>query len=479
MLDVAIEGGLVVIPDGPMNADIGIQGERIVLVAAPGNLPSAHTMVSASGKIVTPGGIDPHVHCNLSVESPEGGEPAVSAGSDVVGRAAVCGGTTTIIDFIWVEPGESLTASIERQNRVWKGNCPCDYSFHLVLRGEIADVSLAEVPEVITGGFPSFKIFITNVFPHAPIGGVPLKADFGSVRDLFDLTVKHGALTVVHAEDDDLVMHMYRRLARENRMSYVNMAEVHSSLSEDLSFRRVIRLAELTGSAPIYFMHTSAATGVDAIAEARSRGLAVYGETLHQYALRTVDNYREPDGMKYHTYPSLKTAADTARLWSGVGSKDISTFATDEQCTPYQVKVAGKRVDDVVGGNAGIEPRMAIVYTEVVSKRNLGLQRFTEVTSTNAAKLFGMFPKKGAIAVGSDADLCVLDPNDKRNIVASELHESDYTPWEGWQVDAWPVLTLVRGKVVYQDGQFKGDVRDGQLVFRKLSSSIGNGSRFV
>jgi dihydropyrimidinase len=272
---------------------------------------------------------------------------------------------------------------------------------------------------------------------------------------------------------------MYRRLAEDDRMEYTNMPEVHSSLSEDLSFRRVIRLAEKVGGSPIYIMHVSAATGVEAIAEARAKGLPVFGETLHQYALKTQDNYFEHDGMKYHTYPSLKQKEDTERLWRAVGEKDISTFATDEQCTSYEVKTQGHRVDDVVGGSTGIEPRMAILYSEIVDKRGFGLQRFAEATATNAAKIFGLFPKKGAIQVGCDADLVAMETGIERTITAADLHESDYTPWEGWKVTAWPVLTTLRGNVVASNGNFVGDPNGGQRVPRRLSELIRTGNRYV
>lgn len=479
MLDNSLVGSLVVTPTESRLLDIGILDGKIAMLAERGGLPEAVNVFDVTGRTVVPGGIDPHVHCDLAIEDPGGGPPAVSAGPDVVSRAALIGGTTSLVDFVWKEQIESIAAAVDRVNARWQGVCASDYSFHIVLRGIVGRQTLAELPAAIAAGYPSFKVFTTNVFPHDPIGGVPLKIDFGSLKEVLEINLIHGGIASVHSEDEELVQHMYRRLAEDDRMEYVNMPEVHSSLSEDLSFRRVIRLAEQVGGSPIYLMHVSAATGVEAIAEARAKGLPVFGETLHQYALHTQDDYHEADGMKYHTYPSLKKHEDTERLWRGVAENDISTFATDEQCTPYEVKIQGRRVDDVVGGNTGIEPRMAILFSEIVDKRHLGLQRFAEVTATNAAKIFGFFPRKGAIQVGADADLVVLETGIKRTISAADLHESDYTPWEGWNVTAWPVLTMLRGGVVARDGAYVGGPAAGQQVPRRISGDIRNGNRFA
>jgi dihydropyrimidinase len=479
MLDRAVVGALVVTPTESRHLDIGIAGGRVVTLAEPGSLGESADVIDMTDCTVVPGGIDPHVHCELAIVDPDGGPDAVSEGPEVVGRAALIGGTTSLIDFVWKDESETIAEATARVNERWRDRCPSDYSFHIVLRGIVSRDTLAEIPKAIGDGYPSFKLFTTNVFPHAAVGGVPLKLDFGSMKEVLEINLLHGGIAAVHAEDDDLVQHMYRQLASEDRMEYVNMPEVHSSLSEDLSFRRVIRLAEQVGGSPIYFMHVSAATGVEAIAEARSKGLPVYGETLHQYALHSQHDYFEHDGMKYHTYPSLKLPSDNARLWQGVADKDISAFATDEQCTSYAVKTYGRRVDDVVGGSTGIEPRMAILYTEIVDKRQMGLQRFAEVTATNAAKIFGMYPHKGAIQIGADADLVAMQTGVDRTVTIADMHESDYTPWEGWRVTAWPVLTLLRGEVVARDGEFVGDPGGGQRMLRQLDDSIRLGNRYI
>jgi dihydropyrimidinase len=471
MLDLLIQGGLVVTPAGAEHLSIGVREGKIALLAQ-GTVsePAARTM-EADGLVVVPGGVDPHIHCDMEVADPAGGESSYTAGAETVSVAALHGGTTCLLDFAWNAPDETLRETLEARKAQWEGKSYTDFSFHVVVSGEIEHSKLAEVPDVIAAGFPSFKIFTSDVIPGEP----PTKVPFGSIWEMLKVTARHNGLLAIHAEDDELVMHMYREYIRQGDVGFENMSKVHSALSEKLSFRRVIGLAQSVPGSVLYMMHVSAATGVAAIAEGRSQGVAVYGETLHQYALHTDDDYRESDGMKYHTYPSLKSTADTEELWRGVARGEIATFATDELCTSYAVKTAGRRIDDVTGGNTGVEPRMAIVFTEVVQRRGLGLLRFAELTSTNAAKIMGLYPQKGVIAIGSDADLCLIDPADERAITASDLHESDYTPWEGWRVGAWPVTTILGGEVVVDGGRFTAPTRRGRLLQRLVLPEIRRG----
>lgn len=193
---------------------------------------------------------------------------------------------------------------------------------------------------------------------------------------------------------------------------------------------RTIQLAAATGAA-VYFVHTSAREGIESVVEARGHRLPIYAETLHHYACFSAEDYRKPCGYCYHTYPSLKYAEDQAALWAGLVGDGVSTTATDEFPTSLALKLRGQRIDDVTGGNLGAEARMGIVYTEGVVKRAMSLQRFAEVTSTNAARIFGLYPRKGGIAPGSDADLVLLDPSVNRRLVREDFHVSDYSPWEG------------------------------------------------
>jgi dihydropyrimidinase len=300
--------------------------------------------------------------------------------------------------------------------------------------------------------------------------------DFGDIWEAFQVLAKEGGLGVIHAEDNDIVMHMYAKLIREGRVDFEHLAEVHNQLSEDLSFRRVLRLAESVPGTALYMMHVSAGTGVAAIADARGKGLPVYGETLHQYLIYSANDYKRPNGQIYHTYPSLKSHEDQKALWAGTINGSIHCVATDELCCTLKDKTVGKRIDDATGGNSGVEPRLGVMYTEMVVRRGYSLSRYVDLVSTNAAKIMGLYPRKGAIAAGSDADITILDPTRRGNVRALDLHETDYTPWEGHDIFAWPVTTILRGKVMVEDGRYLGSSKDGKYLKRKIRAEMLDGA---
>jgi len=474
MLDLVIRGGDVVTPQGSQRVDVGVTGEIITAVAAPGTLPTdnARLVIDAMGKIVIPGGVDPHVHCQLEWQLPDGSR-LLTDGPDVVGKAALYGGTTTLIDFApWRKDMGTIQQIIEARDKQFVGNCPCDFSYHIMMLGEIPHTIPDQVAEAIAAGYPSYKVFTTDIFP--PPKGIG-KVDFGDIWELFKVLSRQGGLGVIHAEDNDIVMHMYEKHFRENKIAIEYMAEVHNTLSEDLSFRRVMRLAESVPGTALYMVHVSAATGVAAIADFRRKGLPIYGETLHQYMCFTAEDYKRQEGAIFHTYPSLKSAEDQKALWHGALSGDISTVATDELCCSYKAKTAGRRIDDVTGGNSGVEPRVGVMYTEMVARRGYSLRKFVDMISTNAAKIMGLYPQKGAIATGSDADIVLLDPTRRGKLRKEDLHETDYSPWEGHDIFAWPVMTIMRGKVVVENGRYVANNIDGNYLMRKVSDEILNG----
>jgi len=474
MLDILIRGGQVVTPKACGVYDVGIAGEKIVAVEKDGALGIGENtrIIDASGKIVMPGGIDPHVHCSWHIPAIDGVPAQLTAPPAQVSRAALWGGTTTMIDFAAWEEGETLEETLSRRDQDWQGRCHCDYAYHVMLRGGMPLELIDAIPEVIQAGYPTIKIFTTDITPSRRGRMV----DFGYMWEVFQAMARSGGLGVIHAEDNDLVMHMYGRLFQEGRTGFENMAEVHSVLSEDLSFRRVLRLAENVEGTALYMMHISAATGVAAVEESRAKNLPVYGETLHQYLLYSQEDYRRPDGQIYHTYPSLKTEADQASLWEATRAGTIHCIATDELCCKLSVKVQGKRIDDTTGGNSGVEPRLAVMYQEMVTARGYSLSQYVDLVSSNAAKIMGLYPRKGAIAPGSDADITLLDPEEARVVRNENLHESDYTPWEGKEVSAWPVLTILRGKIVVENGRFFAEESDGQYLSRRISDEILGGA---
>ncbi|WP_415854662.1 amidohydrolase family protein [Sinomonas sp. G460-2] len=468
MLDLLLTNGVVVTPSGPQRLDIGIAGGTIVSLTAPafGTPGEARRTVDLRGQLVVPGGVDPHVHTNSVL--PTAAESGIMCfGPDRVSEGAVYGGTTTLVDFAHWHPGDELSDSFARKSAEWAGNTFTDYALHGTFKEpEIPFEVLEQIPDAVAAGHGSYKVWMTNTTPTRP----RQKTDLGNMWGLMEQTAAAGAMLAIHAEDDDIVMYSYKRLQRQGQTGLEYMHHAHNNLSEKLSFQRAITLAEHVG-APIYIMHVSAREGVDAIRAARGRGLPVYGEVLPHYAHFTAEDYRQKNGAIYHTYPSLKSADDRDSMWDALLEGALSTLATDGVCTDLDVKTRGKTIFDATGGHAGVEMRMAVAYTEGVAKRGLDLTRFVDLTSANAAKILGLYPAKGAIAIGSDADLAVLDATDARRITASDLHEADYTPWEGYEVAAWPSMTVLRGQVIVEDRKLKTGPL-GTLLSQQVSSDV-------
>ena len=461
---IVIKSGQVVTPAGVGEYDVWIDGETIAAVSAPGALdvPGAR-VIDAAGKIVVPGGIEPHAHIG-GPRQPE------RSGAEPVSLAAIWGGTTTVLDFATQIPGNDLHHALDEAAERWDGAAYTDYSYHPIFTNGADRASINQIAELVEDGFPSFKVFTTSIRPPSP-QMQDNKTDFGRLTDIMRNVADAGGILLVHSEDDDMVHYNYQNAREDGLTDWWNMHCIHSNLSEDVSFRRVIRLASKTGCA-IYFVHISAREGVEAVGRARARGMPIYGETLHNYACFNAENYREDDGMKYHTYPSLKSEDDRAELWRGLLDGRVSTVATDLVSTTWEEKTRFKTVADVTGGHNGIETRMGIAYTVGVAELGMSLERYVDITSANAAKIFGMYPQKGAIAPGSDADVCILDPTFDRPLTLDDLHLEDYSIWEGWHVRAWPRTVILRGKVVIDDRRLTGSPSDGRLLKRSVSSEI-------
>jgi len=467
MLDLIIRGGEVVTPGGVGRWDVGVQGERIAAIGEA--LGQAGRVIDATGKIVVPGGVEPHTHLAHFI-SMHPDENLHTLGPEDDTRGMVFGGTTTHVDFCFVRPGTSIPQALEQRLARWKGNSYTDYSFHVCLQGALPIALFDQIQDAIAEGFPSFKVFTVDVLPpHPKRSGYRL--DFGRIQLAMEKVAARGGLMVVHAEDHDIVQFMYEKLTEEKRTEGWNLPLVHNKLSEALAFRRTIHLAKAMGAA-VYFVHTSALEGVEAVVEARQKGQPVYAETLHHYACFTADDYKTPRGFCYHTYPSLKYKEDQSALWEGLLRDGVSTTATDEYPTSLEQKLRGKDLDNVTGGNLGAEARMGIIFTEGVIKRKMSLQRFVDVTSANAARVLGFYPRKGVLAAGSDADIVLIDPAIHKTLAKSDFHVSDYSPWEGWPIQGWPVTTILRGKVMVEGGRLLGDTRDGRLVPRRISGDV-------
>ena len=473
MLDCVIKGGQVVTPQAVGEMDVGIRGEKIVAVGWSGTLSEQATQViDASGKIVIPGGIEPHAHIGIPVPSEWSGQPDImTQPPQDASRAAAFGGVTTIVDFAGdlsfaeVEDAtpKSIMSVVEERRSVFRTHAYTDYTFHYILAGEVAPETIGEIGEAIQEGIASFKIFTTF---H------PIRVPYGHLWTIFAEVAKHGGIMAVHAEEDEVVRYMTEKLKREGRDQGYNLHLVHNNISEDLAFRHIIRLAQHT-EAGIYFVHTTAKEGVAAIAEARAAGQPVYGEALHNYLQFTCDDYKKPGGTAIHTYPAIKFADDRDALIAGLMDGRLATTATDEYTTHKGPKLWGDTIETVCGGHNGIETRMPVAFTKFVAERNVSLQRFVDITSANAAKLLGLYPRKGAIQPGSDADIVLIDPDMEKTLTLDDLHaDSDYSIWEGFTCQGYPVLTMLRGKVIVEQGNLVGSSTDGQWLKRRVSGDI-------
>ena len=339
MFDLIISGGTAVMPNGARAGGYRRRRRQNRGYRRPGSLQpvGAARIVDAGNQIVIPGGVDPHIHCSSPIPFPGRNEDLLSAPPEQVSRAALYGGTTTMLDFVQCPPDQPLQQSIELRQREWAGACYCDYGFHLLLHGKLSLGVLGALPEAIEEGHASVKMFTTDIRPNR-LGRM---VQFGDIWEVLQIIAAKGGIAAIHAEDNDIVMHMYEKLIREDRVGFENMAEVHNTLSEELSFNRVIRLAENVEGASLYMVHVSAATGVAAIARSRTQGFPIYGETLHQYLLYNAEDYKRPGGQMYHTYPSLKFAKDQEALWAATAHGAIQAIATDEVCCPLAGQAPG------------------------------------------------------------------------------------------------------------------------------------------
>lgn len=477
MLDLVVRGGTVVTPDRIATLDVGVAAGKIEVVAEPGTLRAdGERVIDAAGCLVLPGGVEAHAHIGEPAHKGwTAGREVMLQGPSGTSRAAAFGGTTTVASFAFlgVHAPESFdpVRAVEERTALFAGDCYIDFTFHPALVGNPPPVVVGRLRDAIEAGIPTFKAFTTCV-TTAQHG---VKMDDGPLLEVLRALADHGGLLLVHAEDDELVTFMEASLKERGADAWYNLHLVHSALSEEIAFGKVISLARVAGAA-VYFVHVTAGAGLELIREARAGGRPIYGEVLHNYLAFTADDYKRPDGGKIQTYPALKTADDRDALWRGLADGTISTVATDEYTTDWKTKVGGRTVETACGGHAGIETRGIIAYTEGVATGRLSLRRFVDAFSTAPARILGLYPRKGAIAPGSDADLAIWDPNARWTVTLDQLHhDGDYSIWEGWPCVGRPVTTIVRGVSVVEDGKLVGSPSHGQWLSRSIDSSVLQG----
>ncbi|HCU92366.1 MAG TPA: dihydropyrimidinase [Actinobacteria bacterium] len=458
VFDLLLTGGTVVNHWGSVRADVGVLGGKIAAVAAPGALTTdAAVVTDATGMYVLPGGVDAHVHFDLSLTD------AMSAQSSARGsRAAAFGGTTTFLDFSLQHDDESLIGSIEDKLAALKTQAPVvDYGLHAMVTGDVPFAVMDEVADAISGGVSSIKMFTT--FSGASASG-DLFSDDGRIWGVMQSAARHGGIVMVHCEDDCLIRYHVQRLYAQGEQNGRNIHRARPEIVEEAAIRRMILLSERSGS-PLYVVHVSSELGIAAIADARARHAPVFGEVLHNYLVFTSEDYAREDGTLYHNYPPLKKPADQAALWRSLRDGSLDTVASDDFTIPRAAKLSGQVVDNVPGGHNGIETRLNVLFSEGVCEGKLSLERFVELASAAPARLFGIYPRKGAVTVGSDADLIVFDPAAEWIVSLDQLHsDCDYSIWEGRTLHGRVRSTYLRGRPLILDSKWVGDGVTGEFV---------------
>jgi dihydropyrimidinase len=474
MYDLLVTGGTVATAATTAPLDVAVQGQRISALGAPGSLGSeARRVIDATGCLVLPGGVDPHCHYRLEFEG------ILTTESQEYSPAAAYGGTTTIIDFADQLPPKGLVERVEEKKAEASGSMAVDYGLHAILCKDISFEVLEEIGDVIRGGIPTIKTFMT--YGYMSDDG----QRYGAMREV----AEHGGMSVVHAEDDAIANWLTAKYVREGKTHGAYVAETRGPLVEEAAVRRALFLAERAGS-PMYVLHVAAGSAVEAIAEGRARGLPFHGETIAAYLSFTADDLWDDSpvevngrtyagrGLLYGNFPTVKFAEDREVLWQAIADNRLQVVSTDHCLVSAtdRFERMGTTVQSMQGGQAAVELRLPVLYHLGVQQGRISLNRFVELVSTNPAKIMGLYPRKGELAVGSDADIAVLDPNHRWTVRWQDLHMTPgYCCWDGWELEGKVVTTILRGEVLVENGVFVGSKTGGQFLPRKLPPEILSG----
>ncbi|WP_375462750.1 dihydropyrimidinase [uncultured Methylobacterium sp.] len=463
--DLAIRGGTVVTATDTIRADVGVRGGRIAAVAD--RIADAARVIDAGGLLVLPGGIDSHVH----IAQPSG--PGIVMADDFASatRAAAAGGNTCVMPFALQPRGASLCEAATAYRAQAVGRCHVDVAIHLIVSDPTPAVLGQELPALIAAGYTSFKVFMTYD---------DLVLNDRQILDVFAVARSTGARVMVHAEGYDAIRHMTERLERAGQTSPYGHALSRPELVEREATHRAISHAELV-DLPIVIVHVSGREAMEQVAWTRARGLEIHAETCPQYltlnaeAMKGLGSDDAMAGAKYVCSPPPRDAGNQAAIWSGL-QRGVFEIVYSDHCPFRYADEAGKLNPRgrtsfrwIPNGIPGIETRLPVLFSEGVSKGRISLNRFVALTATNHAKLYGLYPRKGSIGPGFDADLTLWDPNRCETIRQENLHHgADYTPWEGFPVTGWPVMTIVRGEVVAEAGRVVGEPGWGQVIDRTV-----------
>jgi len=460
--DTLIVNGTVVTATDTYAADVAISNGTITAIGQ--NLPRENTtrVLDAKNKYVMPGGIDVHTHLDM----PFGG--TTSADDFETGtRAAAFGGTTTLIDFAIQYKGQPLRAAFDAWMQKAAPKATTDYAFHCIIT-DLPNPRLDEMGEMVREGVPSFKLFMA--YP-----GV-FMLDDATIFKAMRTAAKIGGMICMHAENGGAIDVIVQQALAEGKTAPKYHALTRPTTAEGEATARAIALAEMAGS-PVYIVHLSCNDALEKVREARDRGLPVYAETCPQYLYLSLDDMDRPgfESAKYVFTPPLREKWHQEKLWTGLKQDHLQVVSTDHCpfCFKEQKEMGKDDFTKIPNGGPGIEHRMSLVYSGGVGKGRFSVNRFVELVSTTPAKLFGLFPRKGTVAVGSDADLVIFDPNREHTISAKTHHmRVDYSMFEGIKVKGMPDVVMSRGKVLVDGEQFHGKAGQGSFLKRAVYGGV-------
>ena len=454
-----IKGARVVTSSGATECDIGINNGVITTLGL--DLKNGENIIDASGLIALPGGIDSHVR----ISQPSG--PGIEMADDFHSGtcSAACGGNTTILPFCLPEANQSLREAVKEYRNKALDQCMTDVSFHLIIKDTDPVTLGQDLPALIQAGYTSFKVFMTYA-------GLALTDR--QILEVMSVAREHNAMVMVHAENEDAINFLQDRAERAGKTDPYHHAITRPIPVEREATHRAISLAEIAG-VPLTIVHVSNGEVMQEIVRARQRGLTVFAETCPQYITLTANDLDKDgfDGAKYVCSPPPRTSEEWPKIWAGIEQRTFDLFSSDH-CPFRFASAAGKNAPgarsnfrNIPNGIPGVETRLPILFSEGVVKGRISLERFAELTATNHARLYGLYPRKGAIMVGADADIVLWDPDKSKQIAQANLHHgSDYTPWEGFEVKGWPIRTMLRGVTTMLDGEPTGAPMGEYLIRR-------------
>jgi dihydropyrimidinase len=455
-----IKNGRIVTAVDDYHADLLIEDGKVAMIAKSIEA-EADKVIDAMGRLVIPGGIDPHTHMEL----PFGGTSA-SDTFETGTRAAAFGGTTTIIDFAVQYKGQALNEALDAWHAKAEGKTSIDYGFHLICT-DLPDERLNEMRSVIDQGVSSFKLFMA--YP-----GVFL-VDDGTIFKAMTVAAEKGGLICMHAENGVVIDVMVKKALAEGKTAPKYHALTRPTKAEAEGVHRAIALADMA-HAPVYIVHLSCDDALQEVTRARDEGIPAYAETCPQYLFLDDSVYDRPgfEGAKWVMTPAIRAKYNQDKLWRGLQYNDLQVISTDHCpfCFKEQKELGINDFSKIPNGGPGVEHRMSLVYNGGVVDGRISVNRFVEITSTSAARIFGLFPRKGTIAVGSDADIVIFDPDEEMTISAKTHHMNvDYSCYEGMKVRGVTKTVLSRGELVIEEGKYVGRAGQGQFLKRGLFNS--------